>query len=360
MLFLRSWQWKSLLGTKDIWSGYGKKPMEHDSEQPIASPQWSHIQGIVERITYHTEDSGYSVVRLSVAGERELVTVLGHFAAVEAGQTLRCTGSWKTHPKYGEQFVAVSSQELKPATVLGIERYLGSGLIKGIGPKTAARIVRHFGLATLDVIEQTPERLLDVHGLGQQRVARISAAWEAQKVIKDIMLFLQSHQVSPAMSAKIYKTYGQEAIAIVSENPYRLASDIYGIGFTTADTIARNVGIAPESDFRVRADIASVLDQAGEDGHCYLPRPELVEQAITRLALPDHPILPAQVERLIAAMMAAEEPELIQEQSEDEVLRCFAPPFSHAERGLANCIRCMPISLVCSAGLIANAMCKFF
>ncbi|MBA3822282.1 MAG: ATP-dependent RecD-like DNA helicase [Ktedonobacterales bacterium] len=289
-----------------------------------------YVQGVVERVTYHAEESGYSVLRMRVPGETELVTLVGSFATVEPGVTLRCRGQWRTHPKHGQQFAVTSSQELKPATMLGIERYLGSGLIKGIGPKTAAKIVAHFGVATLDVIEQTPERLLEVRSLGAKRVARITAAWAAQKVIKAIMLFLQSHGVTPALSAKIYKMYGQEAIEVVTANPYRLAADIYGIGFVTADTIARNVGIAPDSDFRLRAGATYLLQQAAEEGHCYLPEDALVAEMVTALALPDCPILTTRVRPLVQQMIT--EGDLIQEAETD---RCYTPPFYHAEVALA-------------------------
>jgi exodeoxyribonuclease V alpha subunit len=299
---------------------------------PPAVPS-EYLHGVVERVTYHADTSGYSVLRLKVAGERDLVTVVGTFATVEAGQALRFRGTWRTHPKHGRQFVAESAQELKPATVLGIERYLGSGLIKGIGPKTAAKIVQRFGLETLDIIEQTPERLLEVPSLGAKRVARITAAWEAQKVIKAIMLFLQSHGVSPALSAKIYKTYGQEAIEIVTANPYRLAADVYGIGFVTADRIARNVGIAPDSDFRIRAGITYLLQQASEDGHCFLPDALLVERVMQQLALPDFPLPLDRVRTLITQMVA--DGELLAEPTDDGYARCYAPAFYYSEVGLA-------------------------
>ncbi len=293
-----------------------------------------YVQGVVERVTYHATETGYSVLRMRVPGEPELVTLVGAFATVEAGLTLRCRGQWQTHPKHGPQFAVTSSQELKPATALGIERYLGSGLVKGIGPKTAAKIVAHFGVDTLDVIEQTPARLLEVRSLGTKRVARITAAWAAQKIIKEIMLFLQSHGLTPTLSAKIYKVYGQEAIEVVTANPYRLAADIYGIGFVTADTIARNVGIAPDSDFRLRAGATYLLQQAAEDGHCYLPEDALVAEMVTALALPTCPIPATRVRPLVQQMIA--DGELIEEEGSD---RCYTPPFYHAEVALAQRLR---------------------
>ena len=287
-------------------------------------------------MTYHAGESGYTIARLKVAGERDLVAIVGAFADIQPGQTLRLAGNWREHPKYGQQFQVVRSQELKPATVTGIEKYLGSGLIKGVGPATAKKIVAHFGMETLEVIEQEIQRLIEVPGIGPKRVECIHAAWEAQKVIKEVMLYLQSHGVSPVYAAKIYKQYGQEAITIVAENPYRLAQDIYGIGFVTADTIARNVGFAPDSAFRYRAGITYVLQLAAEEGHCFLPQPELVERVTTQLALPAFPVDPERIRTLITAMVAAEE--LMQQSGYEELtetLICYTPAFYHTERALA-------------------------
>src|SRR5215472_3057683 len=232
-----------------------------------------HLQGIVERVTYHAEDSGYTVARLKVSGERDLITIVGRFPDIHAGQTLRLTGYWREHLKYGRQFQCLHAQETKPATLTGLEKYLGSGLIKGIGPVTARRIVAHFGLETLEIIEQSCSRLSEVPGIAHKRVAMIEHAWAAQKAIKEVMLFLQGHGVSTTYAVKIYKQYSDQAIQVVSQNPYQLAADIYGIGFITADTIARNLGIAPDSDFRYQAGILHVLNLASEEGHCFLPVP---------------------------------------------------------------------------------------
>ena len=234
----------------------------------------------MERVTYHAEDSGYTVARLKAPGERDLITILGRFPDIHAGQTLRLVGNWREHPKYGRQFQVVSAQETKPATLTGLEKYLGSGLIKGIGPVTARRIVAYFGLETLDIIEQHCERLIEVPGIAQKRVAMIEKAWAAQKAIKEVMIFLRGHGVSTTYAVKIYKQYGDQAIDVVSRNPYQLAADIFGIGFVTADTIARHIGIAPDSDFRYQAGTLYVLQQAAEDGHCFLPECELVERVV--------------------------------------------------------------------------------
>jgi len=305
---------------------------EHASQPPL-----EHLQGIVERVTYHADDSGYTVARLAVPGKRDLITVIGRFPSVAAGQTLRLTGRWREHPKYGQQFQVVSAQETKPATLTGLEKYLGSGLIKGIGPVTAKRIVAQFGLDTLTIIEEQCERLVEVPGIGQGRVAMIQRAWEAQKAIKEVMVFLQGHGVSTTYAVKIYKQYGDQAIEVVSRNPYQLAADIYGIGFITADTIARHLGIEPESAFRLQAGITHVLNGAAEDGHCFLPQQELVDQVVKQLALPQHPIEPTRIAGLIDQMVASEQ--LIRERGTGDLADqfiCYALAFYHTEEALAH------------------------
>src|SRR5437667_10351490 len=255
-----------------------------------------YLQGIVERVTYHAEDSGYTVARLKASGIRELITIVGRFPDIHAGQTLRLTGHWRDHPKFGQQFQVVSAQETKPATLTGLEKYLGSGLIKGIGPVTAKHIVPHFGVETLDIVEEHSERLIEVPGIAHKRAEMIKEAWAAQKAIKEVMVFLQGHGVSTTYAVKIFKQYGDQAIEVVSKNPYQLATDIYGIGFITADTIARNMGVAPDSDARYQAGILYLLNQASEDGHCFLPRPELLCEATKHLALEDAPVDPTRID----------------------------------------------------------------
>ena len=299
-------------------------------------PPAEHLQGIVERVTYHAEDSGYTVARLKAPGERDLITILGRFPDIHAGQTLRLTGFWREHLKYGRQFQVVHAQETKPATLTGLEKYLGSGLIKGIGPVTARRIVAHFGLETLDIIEQSCSRLIEVPGIGEKRVAMIEKAWAAQQAIKEVMLFLRGHNVSTTYAVKVYKQYGDQAIEVVSKNPYQLAVDIFGIGFVTADTIARNIGIAPDSDFRYQAGMLYVLQQAAEEGHCFLPERELTERVVKRLALPDSPVDPIRIGELIDQM--AQDRQLITQSGygdlEDQRM-CYAPAFYHTEQALA-------------------------
>ncbi len=309
------------------------------SEAPIeqaSRPPTEHLQGIVERVTFHSEESGYTVARLKVPSHADLVTIVGRFPAISAGQTLRVTGFSRDHPKFGQQFSVLDAQETKPATLTGIEKYLGSGLIKGIGPVTAKRIVAHFGLETLDTIEAQGERLIEVPGIGQKRVGMIQRAWAAQKAIKDVMVFLQGHSVSSTYAVKIYKQYGDAAIEVVSRNPYQLATDIYGIGFITADTIARNLGIAPDSDVRYQAGLLYLLSQAAEDGHCFVPAQKLVEEATKHLALPEFPVDQSRITALITHM--AETKELIVEPGFGDLAEqqmCYAPAFYHTEVALA-------------------------
>ena len=309
-------------------------PGEQTNRAP--QPPVEYLQGIVERVTYHAEDSGYTVARLKTPGKRDLITIVGRFPDIHAGQTLRLTGYWREHLKYGRQYQVVHAQETKPATLTGLEKYLGSGLIKGIGPVTARRIVAHFGLETLDIIEQSCSRLIEVTGIGEKRVAMIEKAWAAQQAIKEVMLFLRGHNVSSTYAVKIYKQYGVQAIDIVSKNPYQLATDIFGIGFVTADTIARNIGIATDSDFRYCAGMLYVLQQAAEEGHSFLPERELTEQVVKRLALPDSPVDPVRIGELINEI--ADSRQLITQQGygdlEDQNM-CYAPAFYYTEQALA-------------------------
>jgi exodeoxyribonuclease V alpha subunit len=311
--------------------------MVEQRPQPVKQPQPSDLlQGVVERLTYHAQDSGYTVARLKVPRSRDLVTIVGSFANIQAGQTLNLEGFWRDHPKFGPQFQVTQYQETKPATLTGMEKYLGSGLIKGVGPVTAKRIVAHFGLETLEVIESQIERLIEVPGIAQKRVKLIQVAWEAQKTIKEVMLFLQGHGVSTTYAVKIFKQYGQEAITVVSNNPYQLATDIYGIGFITADTIARNLGIAPDSEYRYRSGVIHCLSTAAEDGHCFLPQTELVTRVEKLLTLADHTPDPNYILALSMQMAIAEE--VILQGGAGELqgeFICYKPAFYHTEQGLS-------------------------
>lgn len=243
------------------------------------------LRGTIERITYHNEENGYSVVQLLPEGQTTTVTVVGNMLGLNVGESVALTGAWVAHSQYGRQFKAETVQTVLPATVAGIERYLGSGLIKGIGPVTAKRIVRKFGPETLTVIESEPQRLLDVLGVGRKRVDMIARAWAEQQKIKEVMLFLQSHNVSTGLAVRIYKRYGDDAVEVVKNDPYRLARDVYGIGFLTADKIARELGIAQDAPERVAAGVAYALSQAADEGNTYLPEKELTRRAAELLSV---------------------------------------------------------------------------
>ena len=244
------------------------------------------LRGVIERITFHNEESGYTVAKLTPEsgpragfGAARAVTVLGNMTGVNVGESVELTGRWTVHPEYGRQFQVEQLRSVLPATVAGIEKYLGSGLVKGIGPVMAKRIVAGFGVETLRVIETAPERLVEIPGVGDKRRRLIVQAWQEQQAIKEVMIFLQSHGVSTSLATKIYKFYGDQAIGIVQSDPYRLARDIYGIGFLTADKIARAAGISPTAAGRIAAGVAYALEQAAEEGHVYLPAPELIRHA---------------------------------------------------------------------------------
>ena len=241
------------------------------------------LQGILERIVYESHDTGYTVGRLSARDYAELVTVVGNLASINPGESLLLQGEWVDNPKYGRQFQIEKYETILPANVVGLRKYLGSGLIKGIGPKMAALIVRKFGMDTMDIIEHEPDKLARVPGIGRKRVEIIKEAWEAQREIKNVMIFLQSHDVSTTHAAKIYKTYGNDAIPVVTENPYQLADDIYGIGFVTADTIAQKLGIDKDAPQRVEAGIKYVLSQKADEGHVFQHCSELVQACQTML-----------------------------------------------------------------------------
>jgi exodeoxyribonuclease V alpha subunit len=257
------------------------------------------LRGVVERITYHNEETGYTVAKLmpersgrGLFGAAREIPIVGNMAGVNVGESVELTGRWTLHAEYGKQFSVETLRTVLPATVAGIEKYLGSGLIKGVGPVTAKRITKHFGIETLEIIESDAGRLIEVPGVGQKRVGMIAQAWQEQKAIKEVMLFLQSHGVTTSLATKIYKFYGDEAIAVVQNDPYRLARDIFGIGFLTADKIARSLGLAPDSPQRVAAGVAYALNQASDEGHVFLPTSELVKQATELLEVPpDHAAL---------------------------------------------------------------------
>jgi len=244
------------------------------------------IRGIVERVTYHDEASGWSVLRVTpFGGFGQMETVTVHQTKVFAGATMEFSGTWVQHPKFGRQFKAKYATELRPATAGALEKYLGSGLIKGVGPKTAKRIVRHFGERTLSVFEEGIDQLTEVPGIAEKKLSMIKAAWIEHRAIREVMMFLQSHGISTLFAVRIFKQYGERSIALVEENPYRLARDFYGIGFFTADRVALSLGFARDSLVRVRAGIRHVLSAAREFGHCYLTREQITTQVEELLEL---------------------------------------------------------------------------
>lgn len=241
----------------------------------------------MERITYQNETNGYTVIKCRAKNYQDLVTVVGAMPDVHVGSVLSLTGQWKVDAKYGRQFAMETFEETLPATVYGMEKYLGSGLIKGIGPKYAKKIVGQFGADTLNIIEDQPDRLLEIPGIGRARVESIKRSWLEQMEIKNIMVFLQSHDVSTSHATKIYKTYGNDSIKVVQENPYRLADDIWGIGFKTADTIAEKMGFGKEKYARLRSGLFYTLNKLSEDGHCYATRKMLLEKGAELLGVED-------------------------------------------------------------------------
>jgi exodeoxyribonuclease V alpha subunit len=243
------------------------------------------LKGTIERVTFHSEDSGFCVLKVQAKGQRDLITVVGASASIQAGEFIECEGVWLNNKQYGLQFKADSIKAILPTTVEGMEKYLASGMIKGIGQGFAKRLVKQFGESVFEVIENTPHRLLEVPGLGSERQNSIIQAWHDQRIIRDIMVFLQSYGVSTSRAVRIFKMYGAKSIEKVKENPYRLAQDIYGIGFKTADDLAQKLGIQPNSILRVNAGLIYCLQEQASNGHCGVERTELIDKTKALLAV---------------------------------------------------------------------------
>jgi exodeoxyribonuclease V alpha subunit len=289
----------------------------------------SSLEGVLERIVYANDESAWSVVRLTVAGRHEPVTAVGNLPGVQPGESLQLEGSWVIDRRFGEQFRVVSYRILKPATLVGIEKYLGSGLVHGIGEVMARRLVDHFGLDTLEIIDAHPERLAEVEGFGPVRRAALAKAWAEQRELRELMVLLQTLGVSTTFAARIWKAYGDEAASVVREDPYRLAFDIFGIGFKTADRIAMNLGIPRDSPRRAQAGVLHVLETFAAEGHVYVPRPILAEHAARLLEL--EPELPDEaVGDLAAARQVVLEP-----LGDDAAEAAFLPALHTAEIGAA-------------------------
>jgi len=281
------------------------------------------LRCVVEHITYQNQENGYSILKTKVKGYNDLVTVVGNLLDVPVGSVLLCDGDWKVDKRYGSQFVVETWEEVMPATVYGIEKYLGSGLVKGIGPKYAHLIVEKFGTDIIEIIEDNIERLYEVAGIGKKRVEKIRESWEKQKDIKNVMLFLQQYGVSTAFAAKIYRQYGKESIDNVKGNPYRLADDIWGIGFKTADSIANKMGYEKNDLRRCKSGLQYTLNELSNDGHVYAVADQLVNSAKTLLEADEEPIRQAMEEMINAEELILEEDAI------------YLPPFYYSEKGTA-------------------------
>ena len=310
------------------------------------------IRCVVERITYQSPETGYTVLKCAVKNYNDLVTVVGNLVDANVGSVLLIDGNWKVDAKYGRQFLAENWEETMPATVFGIEKYLGSGLIKGVGPKFAKKIVQQFSTDTLEIIETDVQRLLEVPGIGKKRVDKIAKSWERQKEIKNVMLFLQDHGVSTAFAAKIYRQYGNESIPKVKENPFRLADDIWGIGFKTADSIAMKLGIGKEAFIRLRSGIMYTLSELADEGHVYAERDQLIKKASALLEAEDTSIIMTMDQMLKDEELIREKimvpqfvpDEVIPEDAAKEIEKecIYLPPFYFAEVGVANKLKKPP------------------
>ncbi|AWZ03724.1 MULTISPECIES: ATP-dependent RecD-like DNA helicase [unclassified Streptomyces] len=297
------------------------------------------VEGVLERITYANEESGYTIARVDTGrGAGDLLTVVGSLLGAQPGESLRMEGRWGSHPQYGRQFTVENYTTLLPATIQGIRRYLGSGLIKGIGPKIADRIVEHFGTDTLDVIEEQPKRLIEVPGLGPKRTRMIGAAWEEQKAIKEVMVFLQGVGVSTSIAVRIYKKYADASISVVKNQPYRLAADVWGIGFLTADRIAQAVGIPHDSPERVKAGLQYALSQSTDQGHCFLPEDRLISDGVKLLQVDTGLVIDCLAE------LAADPEGVVRESVPDpaggpDLTAVYLVPFHRAELSLVGQVR---------------------
>ncbi|WP_415950474.1 ATP-dependent RecD-like DNA helicase [Streptomyces sp. KLOTTS4A1] len=301
-------------------------------------PRLAVLEGVLERITYANEENGYTVARVDTGrGGGDLLTVVGSLLGAQVGESLRMEGRWGSHPQYGKQFTVENYTTLLPATIQGIRRYLGSGLVKGIGPVFADRITQHFGIDTLTIIEEEPKRLIEVPGLGPKRTKKIADAWEEQKAIKEVMVFLQGVGVSTSIAVRIYKKYADASISIVKNEPYRLAADVWGIGFLTADRIAQSVGIPHDSPERVKAGLQYALSQSTDQGHCFLPEDRLIADAVKLLQVDTGLVIECLGE-------LAQDPEgVVREEvpgpEGEPVTGIFLVPFHRAELSLAGRLR---------------------
>ncbi|MBT2540886.1 ATP-dependent RecD-like DNA helicase [Streptomyces sp. ISL-44] len=314
--------------------------MATNGAQAAQVVQLAVVEGVLERITYANEDTGYTVARVDTGrGSGDLLTVVGSLLGAQPGESLRMEGRWGSHPQYGRQFAVENYKTVLPATIQGIRRYLGSGLIKGIGPKIADRIVEHFGTDTLDMIEDEPKRLVEVPGLGPKRTKLIGAAWEEQKAIKEVMVFLQGVGVSTSIAVRIYKKYADASISVVKNQPYRLAADVWGIGFLTADRIAQAVGIPHDSPERVKAGLQYALSQSTDQGHCFLPEERLIADGVKLLQVDTGLVIDCLAELAADPEGVVREPVPDPQGGPDPLTAVYLVPFHRAELSLVGQVR---------------------
>ncbi|MFE5330697.1 ATP-dependent RecD-like DNA helicase [Embleya sp. NPDC056575] len=303
------------------------------------------LEAVLERITYQNDENGWTVARVDTGrGGTELLTVVGALLGAQPGESIRMRGRWGSHPQFGKQFQVESFSTVLPATVQGIRRYLGSGLIKGIGPKTADRIVEHFGVRSLDVIDEDATQLIQVPGLGPKRTKLIAAAWEEQKAIKEVMVFLQGIGISTSPAVRIFKEYGDASITVVRTEPYRLAADVWGIGFKTADAIAKAVGIPHDAPQRIKAGLQYTLSEGSDSGHCYLPADVLVAEAVKILDVPSDLVVRCLNDLIGEEGVVCEElpgPVTVSGTQGDPVQAVYLVPFHRAELSLAGRVRAL-------------------
>ncbi|MCR5002325.1 MAG: ATP-dependent RecD-like DNA helicase [Lachnospiraceae bacterium] len=293
------------------------------------------IRCVVERITYQNPENGYSVLKCRVKDYIDLVPVIGNMIDANVGSVLLCEGNWKVDSKYGRQFVAENWEETLPATVYGMEKYLGSGLIKGVGPKFAKKIVQKYGVDTFSVIEDNVELLIEIEGIGKKRVLMIAESWERQKEVKNIMLFLQEHQVSTSYAARIYKQYGNDSIAVMKENPYKLADDIWGIGFKTADQIAAKLGFGKESYVRLRSGLMYTLSELSNEGHVYAEKQQLIDTASSLLEASEETVIMTMDDMIAKEELIREKNIIRTDDAGNRIEPVYLPPFFYSEVGVA-------------------------
>lgn len=316
-------------------------------EQSIQDTDSATITGVVERITFRNEENGFSVIRVKVKKRKELITVIGSITAINVGETITANGKWHNDIKYGFQLKADNIMIVLPTTLEGIKKYLGSGLIKGIGIHFASKVVDRFGIETISIIENNPGKLTTIEGIGEHRASIIAQSWQENKVIRDIMIFLQSHQVSSNMATKIFKYYGPKAIDIVKANPYQLAKDIKGVGFLSADKIAMNMGVEPDSMQRARAAINYILNEATNFGHCGFPENKLIDKTEQTLKIKREILTEALshevqekgvvlIKTTIKKEAEKEDQEVTEEANQEEINLVFSPMFLYFEKQIAN------------------------